>query len=119
MENIFQELEKIGLNKKDGLFHFMDEESEYLRYITQFPEEGSMARLEKAVDLQDYEEAEKAVHALKGIVTSLEFVPLADACVDMLAELREGNIPDALDAFADIKKEYKRFCDVIRRCRSI
>lgn len=113
MNEIFAKLDAIGAECESSLERFMDDEEMYLKYIREFPEEPTMARLVKAVEAEDYSEAEKAVHALKGIVNNLGFLPFADATVDMLEELRADNIEDALDAFGDIQKEYKRFTDII------
>lgn len=75
----------------------------------------NMPRLTKAVEAKDYQEAEQAAHALKGIVNNLGFLPLADAAVDMLKELRDGNIDKALEAHQDIQRQYLRFTDAINK----
>lgn len=113
MSEIFESLNSIGAETKDALERFLDDEEMYLKYVRNFPEEPTYARLVKAVEEEDYEEAEKAVHALKGIVNNLGFIPLADATIDMLAELRDENIDDALEAFDDVKSQYSKYCKVI------
>ena len=117
MNEIFAKLNQIGAETKDALERFMNDEEMYLKYVRNFPDEPTMAALVKAVADKNYDAAEKAVHALKGIVTSLGFVPLADATIDMLEELRDGNTKAALDAYEDVKKQYQRFCDVINDWR--
>lgn len=118
MINILDALDDIGADTEDALDRFMDDEEMYLKYVRDFPEEHSMEALVKAVEEKDYGQAEKSVHALKGIVNNLGFQPLADATIDMLAELRDDNIEDALDAYEDVKKEYQKFCGVIKSWRS-
>ena len=117
MADILKELDRIGAETEDALERFMDDKEMYLKYVRAFPDEPTMAALTKAVEAKDYDAAEKSVHALKGIVNNLGFLPLADATVDMLAELRAGNTEDALDAYEDVEKEYKRFCGVIEAWR--
>lgn len=116
--DILQKLDKLGAETEDALERFLNDEEMYLKYIREFPDEKSMPRLVQAVADGDYEAAEKAVHALKGIVNNLGFLPLADAAVDMLEELRDDNIEDALDAFEDVQKQYDRFCAAINEWRA-
>ena len=117
MKDILAELDALGAETADALDRFMDDRDMYLKYVRSFPEEPTMVRLTAAVDAADYAEAEKAVHALKGIVNNLGFLPLADAAIDMLEELRDSNVDAALDAYQDVQKQYARFTQVIRAWR--
>ena len=118
MNEIFKKLDGIGAETGDALERFMDDEEMYLKYVRSFPDEPTMKALVKAVEEKDYTAAEKAVHALKGIVNNLGFLPLADASVDMLEELRDGNIEDALEAYEDVTEQYGIFSEVIKEWRS-
>lgn len=117
MKKIFSTLDRLGAETADALERFLDDEEMYLKYVRDFPQEHSMGDLVAAVERGDYEQAEKSVHALKGIVNNLGFLPLADAAVDMLEELRDGNIEDALEAYEDVKAEYAKFCEAINAWR--
>ena len=116
MADITEELDKIGAETADALERFMDDREMYLKYVTSFPDEGTMQKLVAAVEAKDYIQAEKSVHALKGIVINLGFLPLADVAMDMLEELRDGSIDEALKSYENVKKQYKIFCDTIRAC---
>lgn len=118
MASILEELEDLGAETEDTLERFMGDEDMYLKYVRNFPDEPSMGRLEKAMEAKDYAAAEKAVHAMKGVVNNLGFLPLADATVDMLSELRDGNIEAATEAYGDVQDEYRRFCDVIEEWKN-
>lgn len=117
MEELLSRLEAIGAETEDTLERFMNDEEMYLGYVKGFPEEPTMKKLEQAVGDQDYETAEKEVHALKGIAINLGFVPMADSAIDMLEELRADNIPDALEAYEELEKQYKKYVEVIVDCR--
>lgn len=118
MNEIMTILDKMGAETEDALERFLDDEEMYLKYVQDFPNEGSMGKLKAAVGAKDYDAAEKAVHALKGIVNNLGFLPLADAAIDMLEELRDGNIEDALEAYEDLTVEYDRFTEAINNWKS-
>ncbi|NCC01845.1 MAG: Hpt domain-containing protein [Clostridia bacterium] len=117
MSEIIEILNKLGAETADALERFLDDKEMYLKYVRNFPEEPSMEALKEAVEKEDYVQAEKSVHALKGIVNNLGFLPLADATYDMLGELRDGNIQDALDAYEDVKEQYDKFCNAIKTWR--
>lgn len=114
MTKLLEELDRVGAETADALDRFMNDEEMYLKYVREFPDEPTMGKLISAVAAKDYEAAEKAVHALKGIVNNLGFLRLADATIDMLEELRDDNIPDALEAYEDVKKQYEIYTAVIR-----
>lgn len=115
MEKLLGELNAIGAETEDAIERFSNDKEMYLKCVCDFPDEPSMKDLIKAIKGKDYVQAEKSVHALKGIVSNLGFIPLADAAIDMLAELRDSNIEEALEAYEDVKKEYDKFCTVIKR----
>ncbi len=117
-DNIFTMLDRIGARTKDTLERFMNDEELLQKYIRSFPEEPTMGKLRAAVAQRDFAAAEKAVHALKGIAKNLDFIPLADAAVDMLTELRDGNTDEALEDFDDVEREYNNFCTVIKKWRA-
>ena len=117
MSEILQELDRIGAETTDALDRFLNDEEMYLKYVHDFPEERSMMNLISAVEEKDYVQAEKSVHALKGIVNNLGFIPLADAAIDMLEELRDNNIEEALNEYDDVKRQYDIFCKVIKAWR--
>ena len=117
MNEILTRLDEIGAETEESLERFMNDEEMYLKYVCSFPEEESMGELVSAVEKGDYLQAERSVHALKGIVNNLGFIPLADAAVDMLEELRDNHLPEALEAYQEVQKEYDNFCRVIKKWR--
>lgn len=118
MNEIFDQLNRAGAETESALKRFLDDEEMYLKYVRTFPDEGSMGNLIQAVENKDYIQAEKSVHALKGIANNLGFIPLADATVDMLEELRDNNISEALEAYENVRTEYDKICKVIMEWRS-
>lgn len=111
--DILAKLNRLGAETDDALGRFMDDKEMYLKYVCGFPTEPTMGRLVAAVEATDYASAEKAVHALKGIVNNLGFLPLADAAVDMLQLLREGDTEEALEAYGELRTQYRIFTEAI------
>lgn len=115
MEKMFSELDSIGAETTDALERFMGDAQMYEKYLSRFPQEVTMEELRQAVAAKDYVTAEKKVHAFKGIVKNLGLVPLADHAVDMLEELRDGDLKAALEAYQGLEESYKIFCQVITK----
>ena len=117
MSNILEVIQGYNVEVEAALERFLNDKEMYLKYVTEFPEEPTMDRLNKAVAAEDYDEAEKAVHALKGILNNLGFITVADEAVDMLEELRDGEIETALEAYEGLTKEYDKITAVIKENR--
>lgn len=118
MSDIIEQLDAIGAASDEALERFMEDRHLYLKYVRSYPDDASFNALVAAVEAQDYAAAQKSVHALKGLAGNLGFTSLADAAIDMLAELRDDNLDDALAAYEDVVREQRRYCDVIETWRS-
>lgn len=118
MSDIMKALQDIKAVPAQAVTRFMDDQEMYEKYVGEFPEEQTITRLRKAVEDKDYDAAEKAAHALKGITANLGFLRLTDAAVDMMMELRDGDIEEALKAYQDVEKQYEIHCAVIKAWRA-
>lgn len=88
------------------------------KYLHLFLEDKSFDRLEKAMEAQDYEEAFKAVHTLKGLSLNLELTPLSDAAAELsgylkfqTAETLKQN--EAEEKYKKVKIEYETIKNLI------
>lgn len=88
------------------------------KYLHLFLEDKSFDRLEKAMEAQDYEEAFKAVHTLKGLSLNLELTPLSDAAAELsgylkfqTAETLKQN--EAEEKYKKVKTEYETIKNLI------
>ncbi|MEE1027185.1 MAG: Hpt domain-containing protein [Agathobacter sp.] len=68
------------------------------RFVLKFPEDKSYTNLIDAVNAQNYQEAFKAAHTLKGVCLNLSFERLSNS-VSMLTEFLRNKKNDEVDKF--------------------
>lgn len=110
-------IEDMGAEVEDTLERLMDDEELYLEYLEQLPENENILELRDAVDAGDCSKAEKEVHTLKGIALNLGLLPLADVCMDMLMDLREGRKEEGLGLINEVEEEFNRWANAIKENR--
>lgn len=110
---VYDRLEDLGAEIDDTLDRLMGDEELYNEYLEKFPQKNNILLLQKAVDEKDYDTAEKEVHTLKGIALNLGFLPLADACMMMLMDFREGNPEAGAAQMPDVLEQFNAFKNAI------
>lgn len=111
---IIQRLQKMKAEAEDSIDRFDGDEEFYFDFLEQFLDNENILELRKAVDAGDSKKAEAEVHTLKGLALNLGLLPLADVCMDMLLDLRAGQIDAAMAQIDAVEKEFKKWADVIR-----
>lgn len=113
-----------GADFKNALKHFMGNEAMYEKYLIKFfQEEPNYAKLLTSLEKQDYADAFKCVHTLKGVSVNLGLIPLYQVLCELTEELR-GKAAEEIDtATVDEKKKnmiyiYTAFADIIRESQS-
>lgn len=61
------------------------------KFLSKFLEDKSFGDLSHAWEEQDYEQAFKAVHSLKGVSENMGFDPLSTPAIELTEELRDGH----------------------------
>ena len=107
-------LNQAGAECENGLDHFMNDEEMYVKYLRQFPDEPSMGKTRAAFAVKDYAAAEKAVHALKGIAANLALIPVMDAAMEVLFDLRDGETDAAEEDLPELEEAYTQTVNVIK-----
>lgn len=112
-ENLYEQLEDLGAEIEDTLDRLMGDNELYNEYLLKFPKNRNIERLQTAIAAKDYSTAEKEVHTLKGIALNLGFLPLADACMMMLMDFRDGDTESGAAQMPDILEQFNAFKNVI------
>lgn len=113
--NINEFYDSIGSSAEQVLNRLLNEKL-VLKYLNKFPEDGSFASLEENLNGNDYAEAFRAAHTLKGICLNLELTPLTALAVKMCDILRNQNAVQQEDIFAvfeELSTVYKQIVDKI------
>lgn len=123
-EEYKEQLIENGVDIKNALRHFMGKEAMYEKYLIKFfQEDPNYEKLLTSLEIQDYAEAFRCVHTLKGVSINLGLIPLYQVLSELTEELR-GKTAEEIDAAAvnREKKElmdlYSMFSGIIRESQS-
>lgn len=78
-----------------------------------FKKDNSMALLTDSIITENWEEAFRAVHTLKGIALNMEFTAFAKACADMTEALRGGGTDPDPAYYEAVLREYTIVVDAL------
>lgn len=107
----------IGSDYEEVLGRFAGNKMLVEKFARKFIDDPSYQMLADSMEKQDYEEAFRAAHTLKGVCANLGFIQLFKVSSEMTEELRGGNprvekLPGMFDA---ISAEYRKTVDAIRK----
>lgn len=89
-----EQLKAFGADVETGLQRCVNNEEFYLSMITKAISDDSFDKLKAAIDARDYDTAFEISHALKGVLTNLALLPIADPVTVMMEFLRHKTETD-------------------------
>ena len=89
-----EQLEKLGVDTKEGLERCLGDEGFYLSLVPKALERTHYEQLEAAIRSGDLSAAFECAHAVKGIVGNLSLTPLYEEVNKLTDLLREGTDMD-------------------------
>lgn len=115
MDNAKKErLAAAGIDVKDALQRFMENESMLERFLDKFTDDKNFSKLKEALDSGNAEAALEASHTLKGVSGNLSMTPLFDLLTEQVKRLREGNFEGAKNMMDKITEQYNKTVAAIR-----
>lgn len=117
-ESFKLKLKENGADVETTIKRFMGNEDIYEKFIRKFPQDQNYKMLEEYMGSQNYEEAYKCAHTLKGISANLGFNPIYQAVSVLVEELRgrkseEVDEAKAEEEWQEIRKAYQQFIEII------
>jgi chemotaxis protein histidine kinase CheA len=89
------------------------------KYVLKFAATTDYDDLKKAIDREDYEEAFRAAHTIKGLCLNLGFTKLQQCSSELSEALRGGKPMVSIDGMlADVKTEYAKITDAVNALKS-
>ena len=110
-----QELEKSGVDYREGLEKFMGEEDLYNGLLVDFLTENTFDEAASSLEIGDEDGFLKAVHAMKSVTGTLSMNGLYRLCFDTVEEIRSGEPEQARECFGEAYEVYSRIAECIRR----
>ena len=97
-----------GVDVPATVARFGGNEALYLKYLCRFPQDSSFQSLESAMQGGLRENVQTACHTLKGVSGTLGLTPLYTAASDMMAALRQNDMPSATTLFEAVTRAYRQ-----------
>ncbi|MDD4369709.1 MAG: hypothetical protein PHD56_01300 [Anaerostipes sp.] len=103
-----------GVNYDDGLKRFMGNNELYEKYLRKLPADANFAKLEHALNTENFEDAFTYAHTLKGIVGNLSIDDFFHTLYDVVESLRVKNIENASQQFKILKAQYIEVVEALK-----
>ncbi|GHU44174.1 hypothetical protein FACS1894111_11010 [Clostridia bacterium] len=114
MEDLKPVLEGLGIDVDGALKRMMGSEALFLRLMKKFASDTSYEKLKEAIEKQDYEEAYRAAHTLKGASGNLGLNPIM-VTAGRISDKLKNNDSGTLEAdFAELTKVHGEIFEVLR-----
>ena len=84
------------------------------KFVLKFLTDGSYALLCRSMEEQNYEEAFRAAHTIKGMCQNLDFTRLYESSAQLSEALRGGAAPDAPSLLERVGEDYRQTVEAIR-----
>jgi len=88
------------------------------KFVLKFLTDDSYGLLCRSLEAEDYEEAFRAVHTIKGMCQNLSFTKLQESSARLTEALRGGWKPEAAPLAEQVKSDYQQTADAIRAYES-
>lgn len=85
------------------------------RFVLKLCDDDNFSLLSESLDKNDCETAFRAAHTLKGICLNLGFTDMYRTVCVITEKLREQDIDGAVCVFCDVKREYSRLIELIKK----
>lgn len=109
-----EKLKKYGANVEEGVLRCAKNEALYIRLVGMVPNNPGFNKLYEAIKFEDYEEAFRASHGLKGILANLSLDPILKPIVDITEHLRNKEDIDYTKYVSLIEGKRKELEDLLK-----
>lgn len=106
-------LEEAGVDMEAALRRLGGNSMLYEKILVKFLDDDSFSGIEPALARDNYEEALKAAHTLKGVSANLGMDRLSDACAEVVNHIRASNPEEAKAAYPEVKQAYQAVCQAL------
>ena len=84
------------------------------KFVLKFVNDGSYDLLLRSMEAEDYAEAFRAAHTIKGVCQNLDFTRLYRSSSELSEALRDGFSPEAPALVERVKADYQQTIEAIR-----
>jgi len=88
------------------------------KYVLKFTEDKTMRLLEESWQSENFEEAFRAAHTIKGMCQNLSFTRLEASSSELTEALRGGKSPQADELLGRVREDYERTINAIKEYKA-
>ena len=103
----------------DGVMGRLRREQLVEKFLYKFLDDKSFSLFEEAMSAQDYDEALRAVHTLKGVCQNLSFTSLYESSSQITNALKAKNYREAMDMAPQLSKDYYELIHAVEEYKSL
>ena len=112
---ILEKLRQHGVDLDRVMKRFLGKEDMYLKFLKRFLEDESFSNMERYLEQNNVEEAFKAAHTLKGVVTNLGLESIMCSVLPITEKLRAGSLEEGKNMMEQLKKEYEMVVNILKK----
>lgn len=105
--------EEAGVDVSEAMHRFLNNEDLFVKFMTKFKEDTNFEMLKNYVDNGNVEDAFKAAHSLKGVVSNLAFKDFLEVLVPVVESLRAGTLEGVPEGLARVQIAYDKVVSAI------
>ena len=98
----------------EGVMSRLPSEKFVQKFVLTFVNDGSYDLLLRSMEAEDYAEAFRAAHTIKGVCQNLDFTRLYQSSSALSEALRSGFTPEAPALAEQVKGDYRQTIEAIR-----
>lgn len=116
-----EQLIEYGASVDEAIKRFMGKEDLYEKFVFKFLSDQSYHNLNEHLDAENYEEAFKDVHTMKGVAANLGLDPMGHPLVELTELLRNKTSKDEVDTEQvnlqreQLTTQYESFKEILAR----
>lgn len=109
MEELIEELEKMGCDMKSTLSRFLDDREFYAECLQDMLTDDGFERLGNELAAEDAKAAFATAHMLKGIIANMGIRSMFEIIVEIVEPLRSGSAVGLMPVYENLMSEKKKY----------
>lgn len=98
----------------EGVLQRLMDDARVRKFLLRFQDEKLFNQLADSLEKEDYVEAFRSAHSIKGVCLNLGLTELQNSSSELCEALRAGDKPENLEElYGAVKKDYRKVLDVI------
>ncbi len=112
-EELKEKLIQAGVDVNSALERFMGNSALMIKFLKKFPADENYNILVTSLEADNFDDAFKAAHTLKGLCGNLSLTKLQSVVSEQTELLRAGNGPEAKKFMPEVIKEYEEIVAIL------